>query len=734
MENAVPSAYKQEQRTLSVHSCGICEELMQQLLQPTISHYDYFGNHFAQSINVGWLDSLMENTQCTLCCLITCIYKQVRRQDVPKDKRVYCEMGRGPVKIDSSGRRCDWSISLDFFIPEPDPDAGDSTDDLWSPSFRLLADDVAQIDVDIDVSRLGRLHEDLDVDRTFIRSCYETCIRDHGSACNEPIRENTEGDKFPLSDLRPLPRLFRVIDVDSSMVTLAPLDCTFAILSYVWGGTNFLTLQTNNREELEVKDSLKYQSIPKTIADAMEVARILRIRYLWVDSLCILQDDEDDKAAQIQQMDNIYSKAILTIVAASKEAHADGGLWKSLEIPRSYTQIVREVQGLRFVGTAPPVEGLILESRWHHRAWTYQESVLSKRLLIFTYYQAYYLCNIANFAQDCIQSCASDGSWQEAPCYNNVDSQMQSYALSDFPNSYHTLVRDFTVRQLSYESDGLNAVTGVLRNFGRGIHEGFLCGLPVSTLFEYGMLWYVSATINRRGPSQSGTPFPSWSWVGWTGPVDWNFYDKVADLLDARIITEWSLEYDSGTLQSKCLHFPSAAGKLTSSASLEETQLANLSLGRIQTGILCFETKSATFFVEKEPWNQNLLFDSSQYPEKGLYRIKSGDSWIGSVHLELSAIVELSIRSGTSQEFIVLSGSGGKISPAEVHKTTSQDEDGSTIVYYFSEDLMRENECEVYNVMMIIWEKGIAYRRGIGQIHKNSFNEAKWNTKSIRLG
>ncbi|PQE09733.1 hypothetical protein CJF30_00009666 [Rutstroemia sp. NJR-2017a BBW] len=644
-------------------------------------------------------------------------------------------MGGGPLKIDSAGNRCDWCVSLDFFIPEPDSEAGECTDDLWTPSFRLLADDVVRLHVESDVTRLGRLHENPYIDRKFLRSCYETCIQSHGSACHDPIRETPDHKQFPLIDPRPLPLQFRVIDVEESRVKLAPVNCSFAVLSYVWGAPEFLTLNKDNREELEVKNGLSSQCVPKTIAHAMEVARILSIRYLWVDALCILQNDEKDKASQIQQMDNIYSKAILTIVAASRTAHADEGLWPTPGQSRHFTQVVEEVQGLRFIGTAPALNELIRESSWHRRAWTYQESILSKRFFIFTEYQVYYSCEMANFAQDCIQLSTPDGNRQEAHSLNfkDGDAYFQLHPLAEFPYSFHNMVRDYTARHLSHESDGLNAISGVLTHFGHGVHEDFLCGLPVSTLFEYGMLWYFNTTARRRKPTSSGALFPSWSWVGWVGGVDWDYQVKEEHRMDARIIAEWSLEYDGGILHSKDLKLPSAGAGVGSIFEAEQNNHENKSMSVIQTGFLIFDTKLAKFSVAETYWNRSTPLDDAKYPEKGLYRIMHGDTWIGSVHLEASAVAELSIHNGTTQDFIALSKSGGGVVPFMIDEYPYNWDDPNQ-VYYYSETLTAEDEVDIYNVMMIIWEKGVAYRRGIGQVHKKSFEEAEWSMKTIRLG
>lgn len=125
----------------------------------------------------------------------------------------------------------------------------------------------------------------------------------------------------------------------------------------------------------------------------MTVTRQIDLRYLWVDALCIVQDSEKDKHKQIDRMDGIYSSALLTIVAASGK-HADDGL-AGISRARKISQRVELVDGLMFALPLP--DHMSLESDrslfWNSRGWTYQEKVLSKRLLVFTDYQVYFKCS-----------------------------------------------------------------------------------------------------------------------------------------------------------------------------------------------------------------------------------------------------------------------------------------------------------------------------------------------------
>lgn len=129
----------------------------------------------------------------------------------------------------------------------------------------------------------------------------------------------------------PVPKIgsFRVIDVvENRLAQLESLvEGSYVASSYVWGITNSFSTTTANNDELSEPGALEkfHHRIPKTIRDAMSLTREIGVRYLWVDSFCIVQDDLAEKAALVQEMHHIYHRSFFTLVAASAN-HADYGL------------------------------------------------------------------------------------------------------------------------------------------------------------------------------------------------------------------------------------------------------------------------------------------------------------------------------------------------------------------------------------------------------------------------
>jgi hypothetical protein len=126
---------------------------------------------------------------------------------------------------------------------------------------------------------------------------------------------------------------------------------------------------------------------------------MLEQRYLWVDSVCIISDDAEDKTTQIPQMASIYGQALLTIVAAAGE-DANHGL-SGLNVRRTVRDVV-DVGTCHIVqsheAARPGHEGNpIWSSKWATRAWTLQEMLLSPRSLIFLESQVVWHCKEAKW-------------------------------------------------------------------------------------------------------------------------------------------------------------------------------------------------------------------------------------------------------------------------------------------------------------------------------------------------
>ncbi|KIM99513.1 hypothetical protein OIDMADRAFT_126462, partial [Oidiodendron maius Zn] len=189
------------------------------------------------------------------------------------------------------------------------------------------------------------------------------------------------------------PDEMRVIDLKSMSIVDAPPECRYCALSYVWGqpGKPWLTLTRENTNSLRVLNSLVGVNLPQTILDAITVSKELGQRYLWVDSLCIVQDDAVYQKQQIGIMDTIYASATLTLVAAGGN-NADTGFPGVSTWSRDSLRQISTIQDMELSNALPRLKNIIEVSVWNSRGWTYQERMFSHRSLVFAENQTYYGC------------------------------------------------------------------------------------------------------------------------------------------------------------------------------------------------------------------------------------------------------------------------------------------------------------------------------------------------------
>ena len=201
------------------------------------------------------------------------------------------------------------------------------------------------------------------IDMNLLRLWLSTCTADH-RRCNDPLwfQEERKGELSAL----------RVIDVlEKNIVWIDPSE-RYATLSYVWGTATGFRATVSNMSDLEQEGGLRKfeNSIPRIIRDALKLVEDLGQRYLWVDSLCLMQDDEVNLLDMIRKMDLVYGNAYFTIIAASGK-DAEAGLPGLQQKREGILQYVEELQPGLKVAVCEHLESHLLKSTYETRAWTY---------------------------------------------------------------------------------------------------------------------------------------------------------------------------------------------------------------------------------------------------------------------------------------------------------------------------------------------------------------------------
>ena len=330
---------------------------------------------------------------------------------------------------------------------------------------------------------------------------------------------------------------FRLVDIKERCVVDGSKGGTYAALSYVWGPARRLLFTEENRCRLTTAGGLSddHNDIPQTFQDAMNVAASLNIPYIWIDALCIRQDNNQDLTSHMTCMDKIYASAAVTIV--SNTDSVDTGI-PGISYPRKPSQVVYNTAEMSLINARPTFASSLRDSAWEARAWTLQEKIFSKRLLIFTQHQVFYHCSSATWFEDTILETPKNGLVKSISIAEHASPYMKSRAPEKalvyeahvplFPRNFFNLVEVFTQRSLSFEKDALYAINGVLQSVQSKYGEA-IWGLPPS-LFGSGLTWkYSEHLMSRRREN-----FPSWSWAGWRGcrEVQLRFINTKADPLD----------------------------------------------------------------------------------------------------------------------------------------------------------------------------------------------------------
>ena len=180
---------------------------------------------------------------------------------------------------------------------------------------------------------------------------------------------------------------------------------------------------------------------------------------------------------------------------------------------RSIVQHEAEILGLDLITVQRPYLASVSKSKWSSRGWTYQEKILSKRLLIFTPYQTFFQCGQATFSEDTIlernsHSPVIDTTQEEGTDFRRHLSK-PTLAMSPL-GKYSTCVQGYTCRDLTKQDDGLNAFQGVLNTLRSDFLGDFHWGLPES-MFDSAITWF----FYNHYPERRRQEFPSWSWLGW---------------------------------------------------------------------------------------------------------------------------------------------------------------------------------------------------------------------------
>jgi len=284
----------------------------------------------------------------------------------------------------------------------------------------------------------------------------------------------------------------------------------YAALSYCWGVSEQPTTLKSNLASRERQIILK--ELPQTVQDAVYVVRSLNIQFLWIDALCIIQDDEVDKRIEIQEMGSIYKNAIFTIAASSSGSVMDGFLLKRDELASVHLPI--QLSGDTF--------GTVRLNRWqyadvydeplHQRGWTLQEHLLSRRILLFSKHELLWRCATHQLIPIRRSHLQYSTFFQGLPVHifgipAHPLQSLQKQQLEIWPK----IVLQYSSRKLSNPADKINALVGIAKELSAYWKDVYLIGLWRKT-FIRNLAWS-RAPKEKVLSERLFSVTPTWSWL-----------------------------------------------------------------------------------------------------------------------------------------------------------------------------------------------------------------------------
>lgn len=368
-----------------------------------------------------------------------------------------------------------------------------------------------------------------------------------------------------LLDLGPQTSLDSIRLIDSSQILRrdGSDNPRYAALSYCWGASLEIDGVEQVRAKIGSMESMRRhvprQGISQVILDAIKVCKALSIRYLWVDSLCIIQDERSDWERESASMTLIYSNAFVTISTPSSTASNESFLvrhrrhitipFRSRVIPSingHYNLVASGVCYERALYGWPFLD--VFRTAWASRGWTLQESEMSNRLLIFGKSMVHFQCR---------HVLSENGYRREA----SIGPRMVEALIdphSDLKNTrlaWPRILNYYGNRLFTFAEDKLPGISGMAKCIAdQRRDDEYLAGLWKSEL-PFSLVWFAHARRNSKylvelpdlvGMLRSPSPYiaPSWSPVRLDVAVDGGTflvsYDKVlaeSRLVDASVIS-----------------------------------------------------------------------------------------------------------------------------------------------------------------------------------------------------
>jgi hypothetical protein len=392
----------------------------------------------------------------------------------------------------------------------------------------------------------------------FIKTCLQKCQSTHQD-CSVP---DSQAEWYPT-------RLIEVLETGVRLIITAedPPTGPYASLSHRWGSASVLKCTDNNIDQL--KQFIAKETLPVTYQNAFNVLLFLDIKYIWIDSLCIIQDQNsgEDWNQEAETMMKVYQKAFLNL-AATRSENSDMGLFAERD-PNWLSSETIQIDNEQVKGDFQAVQAALDVEYWvreidtaplNSRGWVMQERLLSPRTVHFASEQAIWDCpgltaSETNSSETLVNSFKTSTGVGRKKTSNLLKVSKEREKLLD---QWSSIVNTYSKCDLTFSTDKFVAISGAAEYLQHYLNDEYCAGLW-RTSIELQLCWFRAQPLATRNNIA-----PSWSWVSINSQVSTPFHEiyigenlkLLATVSKVRVQRESSREKGEryyGSLQIRCV-------------------------------------------------------------------------------------------------------------------------------------------------------------------------------------
>ncbi|KAK2599200.1 hypothetical protein N8I77_010973 [Diaporthe amygdali] len=346
-------------------------------------------------------------------------------------------------------------------------------------------------------------HPDFEETLKFAREWLTTCQNDHPD-CSLELKRNETLSAFPHASIR-------MVQIRENQLRLTPMKLCgtlppYVALSHCWGSCLTSKTLSSNIESFQI--GFRSKSLPATFRDAIKMTKSLGFDHIWIDSLCIIQDDPLDWEEQSSLMALVYGNADL-VLAASSASSTDDGLLKER---KGFREPCLQLHSVRNQNRPLNMKYRLLQPKHmepminplDQRGWALQERLLARRYLSIGSHDTSWTCMTSS-------SCECEW-WRVATIWRqdvlNINTAVRDARDDELGLLWRRkVIAHYAQRKLTVSSDNLVAISALASLFHTRLQSDYLAGLWRKDLLS-DLLWY---TTDDAYVSEHGAP--SWSWA-----------------------------------------------------------------------------------------------------------------------------------------------------------------------------------------------------------------------------